>query len=211
MPRRGVLLQSIYPYGISARSNNKEWFDLPLSICWNIFTEVIEKTSERYGVRTHCFVLMSNHFHWLVSTPDSNLGEAMRYFMTETSRRIARASGRINKIYGSRYKWTFISEASYYANTIRYFYQNPLRAKICNDVDSYLWSTRSADSKIKLTPDPKLETSIPSDPDELKRWLNRIPDGPYQLMMQKALRRSEFRFPPHPTTKRPLNELSFLD
>ena len=211
MPRRKSPLQSIYPYGITARSNNKEWFDVPLSDCWIIFSEVIQKTSERYGIRTHCFVLMSNHFHWLVSTPESNLAEAMRYFMTETSRRIARAGGRINKIYGARYKWTLITEDSYYANTIRYFYQNPLRAKLCNDVDSYPWSTLSANSNIKLSPNLKFEQWIPADISELRKWLNRIPDGPYQLMMQKALRRSEFRFPPHPSSKRPLNELSFLD
>lgn len=136
----------------------------------------------------------------------------MRYFMTETSRRIARAAGRINKIYGSRYKSTLLADPVHYANSLRYFYQNPLRAGLCSDVDLYPWSTRSRvkSSKIELVP-CLLEEWIPTDAETLKVWLNRIPEGPYQLMMQKALRRTKFKFPPHPTAKGALNEPMFLD
>lgn len=211
MPRQNLILQSTYPYSLTARANNKEWFDVPLAQAWRIFEEQIAVVAERYGVQTHCFVLMSNHFHWLVTTPQANLGEVMRYFMTETSRALARASGRINKIYGARYKSCLLVDDGYYANTIRYFYQNPLRAKICRDVDGYPWTTRSAISRIKLSPCKLLEGRIPTAPGEMKEWLNKIPPGPYQLMMQTALRKSTFEFPRHPTSRRKMESRSFLD
>ncbi len=210
MARPHLILQDSFPYSLTARSNNRDWFQIPMPQCWKIFENEIANTSKKYGVKTHCFVLMSNHFHWLVTTPNSNLGQAMRYFMTETSRKLARKSGRINKIYGSRYKWTIVESPGYYANTLRYFYQNPLRAEICAQVDNYQWTTRARRSQIVLTACNSLDTLVPNDPREFKEWLNKIPEGPYAEMMKKALRRSKFQFPPHPTTKRPMSEFSFL-
>ena len=210
MARKNTVLQNIYPYGVTARSNNQDWFAIPLDECWDIFEEVIELTAKKYGIRTHAFVLMSNHFHWLISTPEANLGFAMRYFMTESSRRLARASGRINKIYGARYKATLLQEPPYYANTYRYFYQNPLRAGICSDVDHYRWSTRAQRSRVEISACEALEEYIPRDKRQLAAWLNRIPEGPYQLLMRSALRRAEFRYPRHPKTKLALDELTFL-
>lgn len=211
MARRTTILQNDYPYGVTARSNNRDWFNLPLGLCWHIFETEIEKTAERYGIETHCFVLMSNHFHWLLTTPNSNLGAAMRFFLTETSRKLARASDRINKIYGSRYKWTVVGSAGYYANTVRYFYQNPLRANICESVDEYPWTTRARASRIQISqPKELLRTFLPDDPAELREWLNKIPPGPYAELMRKALRRSNFEFPMHPTKQRPMDQTSFL-
>ena len=154
---------------------------------------------------------MSNHYHWLVTTPNSNLGQAMRYFMTETSRKIARKSGRINKIYGTRYKPTLITDPGYYANTYRYFIQNPLRQRMCAHTDLYPWTSRSKRARIELTANPAFEIYIPTDNRTLKRWLNKIPDGPYEEMMKKALRRSTFKFSPHPTNKYAMPATSFLE
>lgn len=210
MPRKKLLLQNLFPYGVTARSNNRDWFDIPMQDCWRIFEDEIAQTAQRYNIKTHAFVLMSNHFHWLVTTPDENLSEAMRYFMTQTSRRLARASGRINRIYGARYKWTLIASPGYFANTVRYFYQNPLRAGICMSVDEYPWSTHHLNSKIKITPCLQLEKMIPTDAAAFRTWLNKVPDGPYLEAMKLALRKPEFRFSPHPTTKRALAENAFL-
>src|SRR5687767_14154985 len=103
MARKCVILQNEHPYHVRARSNNREWFYLPLEHCWSIYSRYIKETSQKYGFATHNFVLMKNHFHWNVSTPSCNLSEGMQYFMSRTSIAIARSAGRINRIYGSRY------------------------------------------------------------------------------------------------------------
>lgn len=209
MPRKHVIRQSEFPYSITARSNNRDWFQTPMPRCWAIFESEIKETAAKYGFVTHVFTLMSNHFHWLVTTPEANIDSGMRYFQTETSRQIARASGRINKIYGSRYKWTLIDNPIYYANTFRYFYQNPLRANICESVDQYPWMTYSRRSRVEITPCLALNTHIPKG-SELKTWLNTIPDPHFADCMRKALRRSEFRFPRNPTTKGIVTGREFL-
>ena len=202
MPRAPVPLQNIYPYSLTARSNNKEWFDIPMDRCWSIFRECIEKTTKMYGIETHCFVLMSNHFHWLVTTPNANLGLAMRYFMTESSRRLARASHRINKIYGARYKQNLIQAPAYFSNSVRYYYQNPVRAGICKSVEEYRWSTLRPGMGIELASANGMDMFIPESPRERLIWLNTLPDPKYNEIMRSALRRNVFKYPVHPSTKR---------
>jgi putative transposase len=209
MPRKPTISQSLFPYGVTSRSNNKEWFQIPLLNVWDIFADKIKVTGERYGFVTHAFVLMSNHYHWLLSTPQSNIGRGMRYFMTETSREIARTGGRINKIFGSRYKSSLIGNPVYYANSFRYIYQNPLRAGICKNVFQYPWSTLT-NGRIAVAPCLKFNERIPTDEKIREHWLNTIPDCAYNELMRKALRRTEFQFPYHPTKKTYVSGLEFL-
>jgi putative transposase len=209
MPRTPINLQNEFPYHVTARSNNREWFSVPLELCWHIFVKNLDETHRRYKFQTHLFLLMSNHFHWGVSTPDCNLSEGMQYFMTRTSHEIARAAGRINKIYGARYNWSVIGSPIHYANVFRYIYQNPLRAGICSDVRQYRWSTYIQEN-VKLNCCHGFEEFIPSDQNELMAWLNQTPLEHFAPLMKKALRRKTFKFPAHPASKRPVTGLEFL-
>lgn len=202
MPRKPLVRQSFFPYSVTARSNNRDWFKIPLEKCWRIFEDVIIETTKRYGFETHCFVLMANHFHWLISTPQENIDEGMRYFMTETSRRLARASGRINRIYGARYKSTMIELPEYYANTVRYFYQNPVRAGVTVRVEDYQWSTCQRISEIDLVAKPAFEEFIPADPATRLDWFNTLPNSDFNNCMRKALRKMRFEYPKHRSNKR---------
>jgi putative transposase len=177
--------------------------------CWAIFVNNLKRTVEKYEFQTHSFTLMSNHFHWLVSTPQANIACGMRYFMTETSRGIARASGRINKIFGTRYKGTLVGDPFYYANTFRYFYQNPIRAGICKSVADYPWSTYYRPEAIELF-SCNLGELVPSNPNDALLWLNTVPAAPYEECMRKALRRTNFEFPRLPSGKGRYSGSEFL-
>jgi len=39
MPRAKTILQNEFPYNITARCINKEWFNLKMDTVWNIFCE----------------------------------------------------------------------------------------------------------------------------------------------------------------------------
>ncbi len=208
MPRKLLVLSDVNPYHIVARSNNKDWFDIPMPVCMAIFLEVIEKTKKLYGFEFHTFILMANHFHMILSTPHANLDEGMRYFMTETSRRIARAAGRINKIYGQRYHWTEIKNAIQYAHAFRYNFQNSTRAKIVQFVEDYNWS--SLRHKELFVPNAGFSEHIPDTPEEMLAWLNTIPDTTFDDQIKRALRRFVFKFPRDPRTKKYSDHLDKL-
>ena len=44
----------------------------------SVFLSVLEKTGSTHNWICHAYCLMSNHYHLLIETPDSNLSKGMR-------------------------------------------------------------------------------------------------------------------------------------
>ena len=196
MPRKKVLILPNEPYHITARCLNKEWFCLPLDTVWSIMEDYLFLISAEFGVRLHAFVLMSNHFHLLSTAPNGNLSAALLYFMRETSKEITRLSGRINQTYGSRNHKTWITNYHYFMNTYKYIYQNPIRAKICEKVEDYPYSSLyglCGRTRLTIPVDENLLFN-PSFDDSLINWLNRPVDEQQNREMQLALKHNEILF-----------------
>lgn len=192
MPRPTLYKTDQFPYHVVARSNNKDWFQLNMEECWEIFVEVLNSTKKSYEFETHAFLLMNNHYHWLLSTPKMNIDFGMRYFNTESSRKVARASGRINKIFGARYKPTVILEENHYINAFRYLYLNPIKAGICLNPIDYPWSTLH-EKRIILTDHKYFGSAIPTQ--NINEWLMRDTSEDFFIKNQRALRRNIFKYP----------------
>ena len=142
---------------------------------------------------------MANHFHMLISTPTSNLSQAMRYFMTETSREIARACSRINRIYGRRYHWTIIRTAEHYAHAYSYVYRNPIHHNAVQGLEQYSCSSLTEKNKnfSRLIVDKKqgYDAYIPHCRRELISWLESNKDQEYDAAISRCLKHHEFLFP----------------
>ncbi|MBC7748781.1 MAG: transposase [Methylotenera sp.] len=141
MGRKNLIRASLLPYHVTARTNNKEWFDIPLSEVWEHVQSALKEAEKVHHVELVSFVLMSNHYHMLIITPESNLDSFMYEFNKRISLKIRMQSGRINKIFGARYKWCLIQSNNYFFNCYRYVYQNPVRAGIVERCEHYPYST----------------------------------------------------------------------
>jgi REP element-mobilizing transposase RayT len=200
MPRKLLIRTAEFPYHLRARSNNGDWFALPPHECWSIFDDVLRRVEKKYGFKTKLFLLMGNHFHWLVFTPLANVDEGMRYFMTESSREIARRAGRRNKIYGARYGWSVIMDPDYYAEAFRYICLNPVRAGICVSAWEYSWSTLFKTDLITNSIDI-FDHSVPQGKSEIDRWFLEVDQVKIERV-RRALRRKVFKFPRDPKPRR---------
>lgn len=196
MPRKKVLILANEPYHITARCLNKEWFSLPLETVWSIMEDFLFLLVAGFGVRIHSFILMSNHFHLLITAPNGNLSSAMLYFMRETSKEITRLSGRINQTYGSRNHKTRITNYHHFMNTYKYIYQNPIRAKLCTNAEDYPFSTLNGlcrGSKLTIPVDEDLLFN-PLFDEGLLTWLNTPIEERDLRDMRLALKHSEIQF-----------------
>jgi putative transposase len=196
MPRKLVPRVPDTPYHISARSVNAEWFTLPMDTVWDLMSDYLYLVSHAFNCRIHAFVLMSNHFHLLLSMMENNMGSALNYLMRESSREMNRLTGRKNQTWGMRNHKTYLANPHYFINSYKYVYQNPIRAKICERVEDYPYSTLSGLlGKTRLTI-PVVEDSIlfaPDDEWEALEWLNKRPDSEAIDEMRRALRYSTFQ------------------
>lgn len=140
MGRRKTLRSNKYPYHVVARSHKKEWFPLPIKVMWDLYLEVIDRVVNDYRVKVYAFTLMNNHFHLMLETPMSNIDEVMYWIMKQSTLEVQKSAGIINSIYGGRYKSSLLTQASYRANTYKYIFQNPVKARLVNEVQAYPYS-----------------------------------------------------------------------
>lgn len=202
MPRKRFVANGMYPYHVSSRCINKEWFQLPMEDVWNIFGRYLHFISHAYCVTIHAFVLMNNHFHLLVTTPQSNLDQAMNYFLREVSRSIGIESGRINQVFGGPYFRSMISDSIHYQQAYKYVYRNPVEAGLCNFVEEYKYSSLAGLIGQVWLPFPAFDNQfLIQDTGRCLRWLNTpFPSENVKDQIRKALRREEFKFSRDPKT-----------
>ncbi|WP_412473930.1 transposase [Halobacteriovorax sp. YZS-1-1] len=141
MPRKKRVFQNHYPYHVTRRTNNRDWFNLPLFEVWDLIKDSFKYAQDNAPVVIHAFVLMDNHYHLLISTPKCNLHHFMMYFNRRISREINRRSKRENHCFANEYKATIVDDQRYLRSVYRYIYQNPIRAKITDDIFSYPYSS----------------------------------------------------------------------
>ncbi len=207
MPRAQTILQSDFPYNISARCINKEWFNLPMEQVWEVFCEVLTETHIRYDLNIHSFVLMSNHFHLIATTPKANISLSMQYLMGQTSRKLTKLGNRINETYGGRYHKCILQSHKYYLNAYKYNYRNPVTARICELVQDYKFSTLPAVMSMAKKPFPVIEDlTYNSSPEDTLKWLNEKPDDDKLEAVRWGLKKPYFQSKKSKTRNKPFLE-----
>jgi putative transposase len=68
------------------------------------WTDLMEKAHGRFGWRVHAWVLMGNHFHVLLETPEPNLVAGMKWVLGVFSQGWNRRRGRRGHVFQGRYK-----------------------------------------------------------------------------------------------------------
>lgn len=195
MPKKPLIRTADFPYHISSRSNNKEFFYVKLEDLWVIFMECLEQAQLQFNCHFHAFVLMSNHYHLLISTPLSNIDEVMHYIQREVARKANKKASRINHFFGGRYKWSVVKEEAYYWNVLKYIFRNPVKAELCTRVTDYRFSS--------LNFKPKKFNWLVADffnnnGHQIKLdldWLNEPYLKEVENDIRSALRRTEFEIP----------------
>ena len=115
-----------------------------------LFLETLSECCGRTGFRIHSYVLMTNHYHLLLETPEAHLVEGMRWFQgTYTARYNARHRQK-GHLFQGRYKAIPVEteEPEYFRRLSEYIHLNPVRAGLVDkeksDVESYEWSSAAA-------------------------------------------------------------------
>src|SRR5438105_6821022 len=94
------------------------------------FIGTLGEACARTGWRVHAFVLMSNHYHLLVETPEANLVAGMRWFQTTLTVRFNRRHRLSGHLFQGRYKAVVVNpeEPGYFTALSDYIHLNPVRA-----------------------------------------------------------------------------------
>ena len=115
------------------------------------FCTTLGQACGRTGWRVHAWVLMSNHYHLMLETPEPNLVEGMKWLQNTYTRRFNSRHRLWGRLFGDRYK-AVLSEGKsdyYYCSLMDYIHLNPVRVGLVQreegeSVRDYPWSSVAA-------------------------------------------------------------------
>ena len=106
-----------------------------------LFLELIQEFSERFGIEVYAYVLMGNHYHLLLKTPDTNLSKGMQWFGTAYTRKFNLQNNLSGHLFQGRFKSIIIENDAYLLRLSCYIHRNPVRAGIVDRLSDYKWSS----------------------------------------------------------------------
>jgi putative transposase len=119
----------IRPIHVIGKCSGPAWPVRKMNDAWRAFGSVLKEVSGSCGATTHAFVMMRNHYHWLVSLPQEQDPE-------HTFERVAQCFP-----WAIHFKIIRLDHIEAYRQAYAYVYRNPVAAGIVTKAETYPYST----------------------------------------------------------------------
>ncbi|MEY2408927.1 MAG: REP-associated tyrosine transposase, partial [Verrucomicrobiota bacterium] len=109
------------------------------------FLETLGEACKKTGWQIHAFVLMPNHFHLVIETPEPNLVAGMKWFLGTYTARFNKRHRASGHLFSGRYKSILVGgKGGYLRTVVDYVHLNPVRAKLIEPAQAlrlFRWSS----------------------------------------------------------------------
>jgi putative transposase len=127
-------------YHITSRGNERNAIFYEKSD-YERFKSYLKEAQERYGYLLHCYVLMTNHYHLLIETPQGNMSQVIHYVNASYTNYLNKKRQRNGHLFQGRYKAILIDHTGYLLELSRYVHLNPVRAHLVERPEEYSYSS----------------------------------------------------------------------
>ena len=138
------------------------------------FKEYLSEAKEKYRFILHGYVLMTNHYHLLIETPEKNLSKIMHYINSAYTTYTNVKRKRSGHLFQGRFKSIVVDKDSYLLELSRYLHLNPVRAKMVEKPEAYPYSSYrgyiSAHGEGHVTRSTILEMFNTKESEAIKRY-----------------------------------------
>jgi REP element-mobilizing transposase RayT len=109
-----------------------------------LFLETLGRVVAMFRWRLYAWVLMNNHYHLLLETPEPNLSRGMRQLNGIYTQRFNRRHGRSGHLMQGRFKGILVEKEAHLLELCRYVVLNPVRAGAARSARNWRWSSYRA-------------------------------------------------------------------
>jgi putative transposase len=152
MPRRPRLRVAGLPVHIIQRGNNRR-------ACffadedYQFFLIHLARIAKRFRCALHAYVLMTNHFHLLLTSElEAGPSLLMKFLGQRYVQYVNRTYRRTGSLWGGRFRSSLVQTDRYVLACYRYIEMNPVRADMVRHPIAYPWSSYAANADGKLVP-----------------------------------------------------------
>ena len=141
MPRRKRMYLPGIPFHIVQRGNNRAaCFYSPQD--YEYYLELLQAALKRYEVQLHCYVLMTNHVHLLMTPSDKEgISNVMKVLGSRYAQHMNRMYQRTGTMWEGRHKSSAVDGEHYLLKCYRYIELNPVTANMVSRPEEYQWSS----------------------------------------------------------------------
>jgi len=100
----------------------------------------------------HAWVLMSNHYHLLIETPEVGLSRGMRWLNQTYAEHFNERHERVGHLFQGRFKGILVEREGHLLELIRYIVLNPVRSGSVKFAGDYRWSNYRATAGLERPP-----------------------------------------------------------
>ena len=104
---------------------------------YDFFLALLLKLTKEYSITIHAFCLMTNHYHILLETKETNLSKAIQYLNDKYAKYFNTKYTRRGHLWQGRYKSFPLFDDAHFWIVAKYIERNPLKAKMLQNVDEY--------------------------------------------------------------------------
>ena len=107
------------------------------------FLKCLGEACEKTGWKVHGYVVMRNHYHLALETPEPNLVAGMQWLQSTYANRFNRFRGERGHVFQGRYQAIVVEDAAHVGAVAHYIHLNPVRAGIVavRQANDYQWSS----------------------------------------------------------------------
>jgi putative transposase len=115
------------------------------------FLDFLAETAKRFGWSITAWVLMTNHFHLVLQTPEPNLSRGMHWLNGSYAGWFNHEHKRWGHLFGGRFKAFLVEKEAYFTEVLRYVVLNPVRAGLATAPEKYRWSSYRSTAGLDAT------------------------------------------------------------
>jgi len=116
------------------------------------FLAVLDTVVKRFNWLCHAYCLMDNHYHLVIETPEANLSIGMRQLNGIYTQKYNRKHSTPGHVFQGRFKAILVDKDNYLLELCRYVVLNPVRAKMAEKIEYWIWSSYPATVGLKTPP-----------------------------------------------------------
>lgn len=105
------------------------------------FLQCLQVTQKKFPFKLFSFCLMPNHFHLLLQRTDMPLSRVLSSLLTRFTQHINKKHKRVGHLFQGRSKTILCEKEPYFLELTRYIPLNPVRSKLIENPQDYLWSS----------------------------------------------------------------------
>ena len=117
-----------------------------------LFQRLLAVGVRRYGWRLHAYVLMGNHYHLLLETPEPNLSPGMHWINSTYAQKFNLRHERVGHLMQGRFKAILVEKERHLLELVRYVVLNPVRAGLAREAGQWRWSNYRATAGLSPSP-----------------------------------------------------------